>query len=82
MPAKKKATRADVQNPPEEGRPGEGDRRPRQGQDRTRDLGVIAERGKVLVEGVSMIKRHTRPNPPSRSRAASPSAKAPSRFRT
>jgi large subunit ribosomal protein L24 len=28
-----------------------------------RVLQVDAERGKVLVEGVSMVKRHTRPNP-------------------
>jgi large subunit ribosomal protein L24 len=26
-------------------------------------LDVDRERGKVLIEGVSMIKRHTRPNP-------------------
>ncbi len=26
-------------------------------------LDVDRERGKVLVEGVSMVKRHTRPNP-------------------
>ena len=28
-----------------------------------RVLQVDAEKGKVLVEGVSMVKRHTRPNP-------------------
>ena len=28
-----------------------------------RVLQVDAEKGKVLVEGVSMLKRHTRPNP-------------------
>jgi large subunit ribosomal protein L24 len=28
-----------------------------------RVLSVDKERGKVLVEGVSMVKRHTRPNP-------------------
>ena len=28
-----------------------------------RVLQVDAERGKVLVEGVSLVKRHTRPNP-------------------
>ena len=47
-----------------------------------RVLQVDRETGKVLVEHVMMIKRHTRPNPPSRSRAASRSGRARSRFRT
>ena len=41
----------------------EGDRGPRQGQDGPRAATWIARPGRVLVEHVNMIKRHTRPNP-------------------
>ena len=34
-----------------------------QRQDRTRVAGGSRSNGRVLVEGVSMVKRHTRPNP-------------------
>ena len=47
-----------------------------------RVLQVDRDRGKLLIEGVGMVKRHTRPNPQSRSREASPSGKAPSPSRT
>ena len=42
-----------------------------------RVLDVDRARGKVLIEGVGMVKRHTRPNPsPARSRGALRSGKA------
>ena len=59
--AKKETGRAGADRD-QEGRHGQGDRRPRQGQDRPR-AEVDRETGKVLVEHVMMIKRHTRPNP-------------------
>ena len=49
--------------PDQEERHGEGDRGPRQRQDRTRARGQSSNTGRILVEGVQMMKRHTRPNP-------------------
>ena len=54
------------------------------GRDKGKTGKVIAVdrwRGKLIVEGVSMIKRHTRPNPQRRSKAGSPKRKARFQFR-
>ena len=36
-----------------------------------RVLSVLRDKGRVVVEGVSFLKRHTRPNPQRQSKAAS-----------
>ena len=51
------------QSQDQEGRHGEGDRRPRQGQDRPRAATSIARTARCWWKACSMVKRHTRPNP-------------------
>jgi large subunit ribosomal protein L24 len=43
---------------------------------------VLPDKGRVVVEGVNLIKRHTKANPQRRSRAASSSARPRSTPRT